>query len=81
VLCAGLLAVAGGVGGLVLLQGHQGTTPRPVAHPGRPPAGLVAALASPAQAVRYLAYVKLKELGEAAQTPALIRRGLKELAR
>jgi sortase (surface protein transpeptidase) len=43
VLCAGLLAVAGGVGGLVLLKGHQGTTPRPVAHPGRPPAGLVAA--------------------------------------
>ena len=48
VLCAGLLAVAGGVGGLVLLQGHQGTTPRPVAHPARPPAGLVAAPPRPA---------------------------------
>ena len=46
VLCCGLLAVGGGAGGLVLLTGplaHHGISPRPVAHPGPPPAGAVAA--------------------------------------
>jgi Sortase domain len=42
-LCSGLLVVGGGTGGLMLLQGKQGTTPRPVADPGRPPAGVVVA--------------------------------------
>jgi hypothetical protein len=46
VLCCGLLAVAGGAGGLALLTGplaRHGAGPRPVAHPGPPPAGAVAA--------------------------------------
>jgi Sortase domain len=46
VLCCGLLAVGGGAGGLVLLTGplaQHGISPRPVAHPGPPPAGAVAA--------------------------------------
>lgn len=45
-LCCGLLAVGGGAGGLVLLSGplaQHGMSPRPVAHPGPPPAGAVAA--------------------------------------
>jgi sortase (surface protein transpeptidase) len=49
-LCCGLLAVCGGVGGLVLLTGplaRHGISPRPVAHPGPPPAGVVAAPARP----------------------------------
>jgi hypothetical protein len=40
-LCGGLLAVGCGTGGLMLLTGHRGTSPRPVAHPARPPAGVV----------------------------------------
>ncbi len=47
-LFAGLLAVGGGVGGLMLLKGHPGTSPRPVADPARTPAGLVAAPPRPA---------------------------------
>jgi hypothetical protein len=46
VLCCGLLAVGGGAGGLVLLTGplaHHAIGPRPVAHPGPPPAGAVIA--------------------------------------
>ena len=46
VLCCGLLAVGGGAGGLVLLTGplaHHAISPRPVAHPGPPPAGAVVA--------------------------------------
>jgi hypothetical protein len=45
-LCCGLLAVGGGAGGLVLLSGplaQHGISPRPLAHPGLPPAGAVAA--------------------------------------
>ncbi len=42
-LCSGLLIAGGGTGGLMLLKGHQGTVPRPVAHPGRAPAGAVVA--------------------------------------
>ena len=45
-LCCGLLAVGGGAGGLVLLTGplaQHGISPRPLAHPGPPPAGAVAA--------------------------------------
>jgi hypothetical protein len=45
-LCCGLLAVGGGAGGLVLLSGplaQHGISPRPLAHPGPPPAGAVAA--------------------------------------
>jgi hypothetical protein len=43
-LCCGLLAVGGGAGGLVLLSGplaQHGISPRPLAHPGPPPAGAV----------------------------------------
>src|SRR5262249_59912371 len=47
-LFAGLLAVGGGVGALMLLTGHPGTSPRPVAGPARPPAGGVAAPPPPA---------------------------------
>jgi len=52
VLCCGLLAVGGGAAGLLLTGpggplAHPGITPRPVAHPGRPPAGAVAAPARP----------------------------------
>ena len=43
VLCCGLLAVGGGTGGILLLSGHGAISPRPVAHPGPPPAGAVAA--------------------------------------
>jgi hypothetical protein len=45
-LCCGLIAVGGGAGGLVLLSGplaQHGISPRPLAHPGPPPAGAVAA--------------------------------------
>ena len=45
-LCCGLVAVGGGAGGLVLLSGplaQHGISPRPLAHPGPPPAGVVAA--------------------------------------
>src|SRR5262249_62217490 len=47
-LFVGLLAVGGGVGALMLLKGHPGTSPRPVAGPARPPAGPVAAPPRPA---------------------------------
>ena len=47
-LCAGLLIAGGGTAGLMLLRGHPGTSPRPVAHPGRPPGEVVAALPRPA---------------------------------
>ncbi len=45
-LCCGLLVVVGGAGGLLLLSGplaQHGISPRPLAHPGPPPAGAVAA--------------------------------------
>jgi Sortase domain len=42
-LCGGLLIVAIGTAGLVLLTGRPGITPQPVAHPGPPPAGVTAA--------------------------------------
>jgi Sortase domain len=45
--CAGLLAVGGGTGGLLLAGGRPGISPRPLARPTRPPAGLVAAPARP----------------------------------
>jgi hypothetical protein len=54
-LCGGLLAAGGGAVGLMLLAGplaHHGTSPRLVARPGRPPAGVVAAPARPAAAAR-----------------------------
>jgi sortase (surface protein transpeptidase) len=51
-LCCGLLAVAGGVAGVMLLAGRPGLSPRPVAHPGPAPAGAVAAPAQPAAAAR-----------------------------
>jgi Sortase domain len=47
VLCCGLLAVCAGAVGILLLTGHHGISPRPVAHPGRPPAGFVAAPPQP----------------------------------
>jgi len=51
-LCGGLLAVGGGVGGLLLAGGHHGISPRPAARPDRPPAGVVAAPPRPATAAR-----------------------------
>jgi hypothetical protein len=51
-LCGGLLAVGGGAAGLMLLTGHQGSSPRPVAHPGRPPAAVVAAPPRPIAVTR-----------------------------
>ena len=42
-LCCGLLAVGGGTGGILLLTGHGVMSPRAVAHPGPPPAGVVVA--------------------------------------
>src|SRR6266487_4613688 len=47
VLCGGLLVAGGGTGGLMLLTGQHGISPRPVAHPGPAPAGVVAAPARP----------------------------------
>src|SRR5262245_5406276 len=81
VLCCGLLALGGGAGGLMLLTGplaHHGISPRPVAHPGRAPAGPVAAPPRPAAAARvarpvYLSipaigvHTRLIELGLTAQ--------------
>jgi hypothetical protein len=43
-LCGGLLAAGGGTAGLMLLTGptaHPRITPRPIAHPAKPPAGMV----------------------------------------
>ena len=51
-LCCGLLAAGGGAGGIMLAAGHPGISPRPVAHPGRPPAGAVAAPPQPVTAAR-----------------------------
>jgi sortase (surface protein transpeptidase) len=51
-LCGGLLAAGGGVGGVMLLAGRPGVSPRPVAHPGPAPAGPVAGPAQPTAAVR-----------------------------
>jgi len=51
-LCAGLLAVGGGVGGLLLVTGHHGISPRPAAPPDRPPAAVVAAPPRPATVTR-----------------------------
>ena len=51
-LCGGLLAVVGGVGGLLLVTGHHGISPRPAAPRDRPPAGVVAAPPRPATAAR-----------------------------
>ena len=50
--CAGLLAVAGGTGGLLLARAQPGASPRPLAQPARPPAGTVAAAARPVTAAR-----------------------------
>jgi Sortase domain len=41
-LCSGLLTVAVGTAGLLLLTGRPGISPRPVVHPGPPPTGMVA---------------------------------------
>jgi hypothetical protein len=46
-LCAGLLVAVGGTAGLLLMGGRPGVSPRPLAHPGRAPAGAVAALPGP----------------------------------
>src|SRR5215469_9364249 len=43
-LCAGLLIAGGGTARLMLLTGHPGTSPRPSAHLGTRPTGVVAAL-------------------------------------
>src|SRR2546429_2560041 len=54
-LCGGLLAAGGGLGGLILLTGptaHHGTSPLLAAHPGRPQAGAVAAPPRPIRPAR-----------------------------
>jgi Sortase domain len=51
-LCAGLLAVGSGTGGLLLAGGRPGISPRPLAQPARPPAGMVAAPVRPVTAAR-----------------------------
>jgi len=53
-LCGGLLIVGGGAAGLLLLRGHQGPSPQPVAHPGRPPAGVVAGPPPPVTVTRVI---------------------------
>jgi hypothetical protein len=61
-LCCGLLAVGGGAGGLLLLSGplaQHGISPRPLAHPGPPPAGAVAAPPRPIEAARVARPVSL----------------------
>jgi len=57
--CAGLLAVGGGAGGLLLAGGRAGISPRPLAQPARPPAGAVAAPARPVTAARVARPVSL----------------------
>ncbi|HSS90823.1 MAG TPA: class F sortase [Streptosporangiaceae bacterium] len=61
-LCCGLIAVGGGAGGLVLLSGplaQHGISPRPLAHPGLPPAGAVAAPPQPVTTARVARPVSL----------------------
>jgi hypothetical protein len=74
-LCVGLLAVAGGTGGLLLEGGHRGTSPRPPAQPARAPAGTVGAPARPAAAaaVGRPAYLSIPAIGVHTR---LIRLGL-----
>src|SRR5215470_10967225 len=77
-LCCGLLAVGGGAVGLMLLAGplaHHGTSPRLVAQPGRPPAGVVAGPARPAAVPRVArpVYLSIPVIGVRTR---LIRLGL-----
>lgn len=61
-LCGGLLAAGGALGGLILLTGpaaHHGTSPLLAPHPRRPSAGVVAAPASPVTAARVARPVSL----------------------
>jgi len=74
-LCAGLLAVGGGAGGLLLAGGRPGISPRPLAHPARPPAGAVAAPARPVTAARVARPVSLSIPAIGVRT-RLIRLGL-----
>src|SRR5436305_5117750 len=75
VLCCGLLAAGGGAGGIMLAAGHPGISPRPVAHPGRPPAGAVAAPPQPVTAARVArpVYLSIPAIGVHTR---LIRLGL-----
>jgi hypothetical protein len=77
-LCGSLLAAGGGLGGLILLTGpaaHHGTSPLLAAHPGRPPAGVVAAPPSPVTAARVArpVYLSIPAIGVHTR---LIRLGL-----
>jgi len=75
VLCCGLLLVGGGAAGLLLLRGHQGLSPQPVAHPGRPPAGAAAAPPRPVTVARVTrpVYLSIPAIGVHTR---LIRLGL-----
>jgi len=64
-LYGGLLAVAGSTAGLLLLAGRPGISPHPVAHPGPPPTGVVAAPARPVTLARVSrpAYLSIPVIG------------------
>jgi hypothetical protein len=73
--CAGLLAVGGGAGGLLLAGGRPGISPRPLAQPVRPPGGAVAAPARPVTTARVArpVYLSIPAIGVHTR---LIRLGL-----
>ena len=72
--CSGLLIVGGGTAGLLLLGGHQGLRPQPVAHPA-PPAGAVAGPPRPVAVTRVArpVYLSIPVIGVRTR---LIRLGL-----
>ena len=74
-LCCGLLAVGGGVVGLLLLTGRPGTSPRPVALVGQAPAGAVVAPPRPVTRIRVArpAFLSIPVIGVRTR---LIRLGL-----
>ena len=73
--CAGLLAVGGGGAGLLLAGGRAGISPRPLAQPARPPAGVVPAPARPVTAAQVARPVSLSIPAIGVHT-RLIRLGL-----
>ena len=74
-MCGGLLAAGGGTTGLMLLSGHPGTSPRPVARAARIPAGVVIAPPTSATSITVAApsYLSIPAVGIHSR---LIRLGL-----